>query len=83
MAGKKRTAEEKRERFITLCEKRMNAALSNINLIGNLSNKSNYEYNENDVKQIFGALKNAIKENEKRFSATATREGKALFNLKL
>ena len=82
MAGKKRTAEEKRERFITLCEKRMNAALSNINLIGNLSNRSNYEYSKDDVKQIFGALKAAIKENEKRFSATATREGKALFSLK-
>ena len=34
---------DKKERFITIAEKRVNNALRTINAIGNLSNKRNYE----------------------------------------
>ena len=71
----------KREKFVSLCEKRMNSAISNINLIGNLSNRSNYSYTEDDARKIFKALRASIHENEKRFSKTATRDGKSLFSL--
>ena len=57
----------RREKFIELAEKRVNKAIRNINLIGNLSNKSNYSYTEQDVKKIVAALRSAVEEIRGRF----------------
>jgi len=56
-----------RQKFVELAEKRVEKALKDIKLIGNLSNKSNYQYNEQDVKKIFGVLKKALDECKGRF----------------
>ena len=45
-----------REKFVTLAEKRTTKALQAISVIGNLSNKSNYTYTEEDIKKIKKAL---------------------------
>ncbi len=58
---------EKREKFKELAEKRVNNALKNIQLIGNLSNASAYEYDDEDVKKIFRALKDEISLAEAKF----------------
>ena len=58
---------EKREKFKDLAEKRVNNALKNIQLIGNLSNTSAYEYDDEDVKKIFRALKDEIGLAEAKF----------------
>ncbi|MDO5656761.1 MAG: hypothetical protein Q4G36_00305 [Paracoccus sp. (in: a-proteobacteria)] len=47
---------DKRENFVRLAEARVNRALKDIRLIGNLSNKSAYSYTEEDVKKMFRAL---------------------------
>lgn len=47
---------KKRENFIRLAESRVGRAISSIRIIGNLSNRSNYEYTEEDVKKIISAL---------------------------
>ena len=60
-------AETKREKFIRLAEGRTNNALKQIELLGNLSNQSAYEYLEEDVDKIIKTLKGAIKELEKTF----------------
>jgi len=60
---------DKKERFITIAEKRVNNALRTINAIGNLSNKRNYEYNEKQVKKIISALRSGIKDIENSFLA--------------
>lgn len=68
-----------REKFVDLANKRVNRTLKCIKLIGNLSNRSNYQYTEQDVEKIFDALQSEIKvcrnrfrsngkENEKEFS---------------
>ena len=41
---------EKKQRFIELANKRVNKALKQISLIGNLSNTNNYEYTQDEVK---------------------------------
>lgn len=53
--------ESKRERFKRIAENRTNKILNMIELLGNCSNKNNYEYTDDDVKSIFNAIDNSIK----------------------
>jgi hypothetical protein len=59
--------EKDRKKFVDLAEKRVRRALKDIKLIGNLSNRSNYMYTEEDAKKINRALQNAITELKARF----------------
>lgn len=61
--------EKDREKFKELAEKRVSRALKDIKLIGNLSNKSNYSYTEQDAKKIYNALRKAVDEMKARFNA--------------
>ena len=69
--------ETKRERFVRLAENRTNKILNMIQLLGNCSNSSLYEYTEADVKKIFGAIESTVKEAKRKFtkndSAKSTR----------
>ena len=40
---------EKRERFVRVAEGRTNKIIEMLRLLGNCSNKSNYEYDEKDI----------------------------------
>jgi ABC-type Fe3+-hydroxamate transport system substrate-binding protein len=59
--------ENDRDKFVNLANKRENSALKSIQLIGNLSNRSNYDYNEDDVTKIFKALQDELNACKKRF----------------
>ncbi len=59
--------ETKREKFTRLAESRMNNALKQISLIGNLSNTSAYEYTVNDIDKILKTLRSAVNELEVTF----------------
>jgi hypothetical protein len=69
-----------RERFVDLAQKRVNKTVNDIRLIGNLSNKTNYSYTEEDVKKIYGALKTALDEMKVRFEIKGIEE-KEIFKL--
>ena len=58
---------DKRRKFAELGTKRVNKAINDIRLIGNLSNKANYEYTDEDVRKIMKALRDAVTEAETRF----------------
>lgn len=58
-----------RQRFVELAEKRVSRTLKDIKLIGNLSNRTNYSYTEQDVKKIMLALNKAVAEVKVRFEA--------------
>lgn len=60
-------AESKREKFIRLAETRTNKALEMIRLIGNLANKSVYDYSDKDVQKIFKALETEIEMAKKQY----------------
>ena len=79
MAEKKK--ESKREKFVRIAEARTNKILNMVDLLGNCSNPSIYEYSQSDVNQIFGAIENAIKDAKKKFSAQDT-EKTTKFSLK-
>jgi len=46
----------KRDNFIRLAEARVTRAIDSMRVIGNLSNRSNYEYGDEDVRKIITTL---------------------------
>jgi len=63
---------DRREKFVDLAEKRVNRALTQIKLIGNLSNRSNYSYTEEDLTKIYRTLRKALDEMKARFDSKGT-----------
>jgi len=59
--------ETKKDKFKRIANLRVNNTLKQIELIGNLSNQSLYEYTSDDLKKILGTLNEKIKEVESRF----------------
>ncbi|AHD13972.1 hypothetical protein C163_09650 [Pseudomonas sp. FGI182] len=59
---------EKREKFVRLAEQRVNRAIKDISLIGNLSNRSAYSFTDDDIKKIFKALHKELDQAKARFS---------------
>jgi len=47
---------QKRERFLRVAERRTNNVLSDLRLLGNCSNRQNYEFSPEDIKRIFQAI---------------------------
>tara|TARA_R110002096_G_scaffold377463_1_gene571309 strand:- start:476 stop:706 length:231 start_codon:yes stop_codon:yes gene_type:complete len=66
-----------REKFVELAEKRVQRAIKDIKLIGNLSNRSNYSYTDQDSKKIYSALKKALDEMKARFDSKGNSESDA------
>ncbi len=65
---------KKREIFVRLSNNRLNSAIKAIKLVGNLGNKSHYEYTERDKKIIEEALKEATKDAMSRFRVEKTND---------
>lgn len=59
-----------RIKFVELAEKRVSRTIKDIKLIGNLSNKSNYSYTQEDTDKIYKALKKAVEEMKARFESS-------------
>ena len=74
------TESAKREKFRELAQGRTNKALDAIVRIGNLSNRSLYEWDEAEVRKVIKALKEAVSEVEARF---ASPKGKVSAKFKL
>lgn len=66
--------ETKRERFVRLAEARTNKILEMMRLLGNCSSKANYEYTDDDIKQIFSALEKELKNTKNRFLGLDAKE---------
>lgn len=67
---------EDHKKFKELAEKRVNRAIKDLQLIGNLANRSNYSYNEADARKIMKALRDAVEEVKGKFDSggSAVRE---------
>ena len=64
------STETKRERFIRIAEARTNKILEMMRLLGNCSSTNNYEYTDEDIKKIFGALERELKNTKSKFIDT-------------
>lgn len=60
--------ETKREKFVRLAENRTNKILDTLQLLGNCSNTSAYEYSQADVDKIFNTIQSQLNETKKRFT---------------
>jgi hypothetical protein len=58
----------KSTKFIELANKRVNKTIKDIQLIGNLANKQNYDYSEQHAKQIIKALQQELDNVKHSFS---------------
>lgn len=58
---------DKRKKFVQLAEARVTRAIGQLRLVGNLSNRSAYEFAEDDVRKIFRALQRELDMAKARF----------------
>lgn len=67
--------ETKREKFVRLAEARTNKIIDMIQLLGNCSNLSTYEYTSHDVDKIFSAIESELREAKKKFAKQDNNKG--------
>ncbi|WP_289227142.1 hypothetical protein [Parabacteroides goldsteinii] len=68
-------SESKRDKFVRLAEARTNKIIDMIQLLGNCSNLSTYDYTQQDVDKIFSAIEYEIKEAKKKFNKIESKKG--------
>ena len=57
----------KKERFEKVAVQRTNKIIKMLELLGNCSNKRNYEYTDEDVEKIFKTLEKELKDAKEKF----------------
>ena len=57
----------KHERFKRLAERRVNMILDKLRLLGQLSNKNNYEYTDAQIETIFRAIQRDVNATKAKF----------------
>lgn len=67
--------ELKRAKFVELAEKRVTRTIKDIRLIGNLSNRGNYEYSDEDILKIYRTLSDELKTMKARFQRRGKKGG--------
>lgn len=66
--------ETKRDKFVRLAEARTNKIIDMLQLLGNCSNTSAYDYTQQDVEKIFAAIENELKEAKKKFNKVESKK---------
>lgn len=66
--------ETRKDKFVRLAEKRTQRAIDAVRLLGNLSNRSSYEFSESDVRKIFRALDEELKLAREKFHQKGSRK---------
>ena len=59
--------DKKSQRFRRLGEKRITNLIKHLRLIGNLANKNNYSYTDDEVHQMFVVIKTELEQTKKKF----------------
>lgn len=71
----------KEERFLRLAESRMNELIDKFRLVGNLADKRNYSYSDEQAKQILKALEEELRNLKAKFSSIEQKEKSFSFKL--
>lgn len=67
---------KKAENFVRLAEARTNKIIDMVLLLGNLSNKTNYSYTNEQVKAIFDSIQQDLDETKQKFLEEPTQKRK-------
>ena len=62
---------DKQSKFVQLAEQRTNTAIKSMQLIGNLYNKRNYDYSEEQAAKIIAVLEGELKELKLKFKTAS------------
>lgn len=62
--------ETRETRFKRIAEKRTNDIIHKIRLLGNCSNRSSYDYSEEQINKIFAAIERTAREAKAKFTYT-------------
>ena len=57
----------KRERFVRIAERRVNAIIESLMKLENCANRNNYRYTEEDVKKMFAEIEKRVKDAKTKF----------------
>lgn len=68
--------ETRKDKFKRLATYRTNTVLEKLRLLGNLSNKSNYEYTDEEINKIFYAIDSQFRVVKARFTGKQKKEFK-------
>lgn len=60
-------------RFKRIASKRTNGIIKKLHLLGNCSNRSSYDYTEQEVNKIFSAIEKELKQARARFTFNKNR----------
>ncbi len=71
--------ESRNERFRRLATSRGDRLIREISLLGNLANRKNYEYSEDEVEALFGPIEAELREIRALFDPTAPSQRKVSF----
>lgn len=74
------TRRDPRERFVSLANSRVTAAINQIRLVGNLSNRKNYDYSAEDAAKITRALQRELDELKAKFKGEE-KNGSSVFSI--
>ena len=66
--------ESKSETFIRLAEPRVKSVLRSLRILGNCSNRNNYEYNSEQVDSMFEVIQEALNNAEGKFTKSKTEQ---------
>lgn len=67
---------DKHGKFVELANKRVNATIRAIRLVSNLSNRTNYEYSEEEARRVIRAIQKELDAAKAKFGdGGATSEG--------
>lgn len=67
--------DERHENFLRVAEKRTNKIINMIKLLGNLNNKSFYDFSDQEIDSIFNAIRDEL-ENQHLLFKTKRKGGK-------
>lgn len=56
-----------RDNFVRLAENRTSRVLKDLDLLSNLSNRTNYAYADEDVRKIFSAINRKVRDAQSKF----------------
>ena len=68
--------ETRKEKFVRLATYRTNLVLEKLRILGNLSNKTNYDYTDEEVNKIFTAIDSQLRIAKARFTGKRKKEFK-------
>ena len=60
--------ETRHQKFVRLAEQRVNVILDKLRLLGQLSDRRNYEYTDEQISKIFKALDSELKATKSKFA---------------